>query len=559
MMTAMAYRDQKPMTAWTLAGIGAVSITFVMAGLGMVLAIRQTQSLADRPIADLRPEARRIIEGINERTLPRIKEFLEGVGKNLRADHRDYPFTGIDTPLWLDEVYLIDDSPSMVIWVRRDDGAWNRWRGDTGQPEKNEQYKAAIRRRLYSYLLAAQFDLPGQSSGIVPEMVEGEPVLYHWVDEHGVNGETVVAARLDQEEFVKQVVEPALPEARLEIVPRLAAKSKARLFPAWTEQLTEVAPPVAIAPAAEFVDLQHRNVTHQMLLFVVATAMAMAALLGVLWAMWRVFRREIALSKMKQAFVADVSHELKTPLALIRLFGETLMSGRVPTEAKRQEYYEIITRESGRLTHLINNILDFSRIDAGRKRYSMQATDISELVRETYEAYQLQLDHEGFEHQLIMAEALPTVYCDRDAVAQALINLINNAMKYTEKNDRFLGIDVSGETRRGRHGVLISVSDRGIGISPEDRNYLFQDFYRSNDERVRQRRGAGLGLALVKHIVDAHGGIVDVESRLVKGSTFRIFLPIGSESNAEDGSERPGLVAEVTRRGTRRSRQGAGK
>jgi signal transduction histidine kinase len=108
-----------------------------------------------------------------------------------------------------------------------------------------------------------------------------------------------------------------------------------------------------------------------------------------------------------------------------------------------------------------------------------------------------------------------------------LINLINNAMKYSDGDDRFLGIDVSLETRRGGHGVLISVSDRGIGIKPEDRNHLFTDFYRANDELVRARRGAGLGLALVKHIVDAHHGIVDVESRLVKGSTFRIFLPAG--------------------------------
>jgi signal transduction histidine kinase len=206
------------------------------------------------------------------------------------------------------------------------------------------------------------------------------------------------------------------------------------------------------------------------------------------------------------------------------------MSGRVPTDEKRHEYYTIIARESDRLTHMINNILDFARIDAGRKRYTFTRTDIAALVQETYEAYGLQLDHEGFEHQLVIGDDLPPVNADRDAIAQAIINLINNAIKYNDGQDKFLGIDVSRETRRGTHGVLISVSDRGIGIRPEDRNQLFTGFYRSADERVRQKRGAGLGLALVKHIADAHGGIVDVESRLVKGSTFRIFLPASTEA-----------------------------
>ncbi|NOX57698.1 MAG: HAMP domain-containing histidine kinase [Planctomycetes bacterium] len=298
----------------------------------------------------------------------------------------------------------------------------------------------------------------------------------------------------------------------------------------WTERLTPAVPFVELMPSKRLIRDQHEIVWRQTVYFIIGTVLVMAALTGVMWAMWRVFNRELALSRMKQSFVADVSHELKTPLALIRLFGETLLAGRVTSEEKRREYYEIITRESSRLTHLINNILDFARIDAGRKRYSMADCDVAALVKETYEAYLLQLEHEKFEHQLIVGEALPTIHCDRDAVAQAIINLINNAMKYSDGDDRFLGIDVSAETRRGGHGVLISVSDRGIGIKPEDRNHLFTDFYRANDDLVRARRGAGLGLALVKHIVDAHHGIVDVESRLVKGSTFRIFLPETPES-----------------------------
>jgi signal transduction histidine kinase len=253
-----------------------------------------------------------------------------------------------------------------------------------------------------------------------------------------------------------------------------------------------------------------------------------------MWVLARVARRELALTEMKSNFVADVSHELKTPLALIRLFGETLLSGRVTSEEKRQEYYEIITRESTRLTNLINNILDFSRIEAGRREYTLTATDIASVVRETYEAYRAQLEHDGFEHHLRVAPSLPNVNADADAVAQALINLINNAMKYSEQ-DRYLAIDVAKDTRRGRHGVLISVHDRGIGIRPEDRARLFDGFFRASAARVRDRGGTGLGLALVKHIVDSHGGLLDVESRLVKGSTFRVFLPAAESQDSSAG------------------------
>jgi signal transduction histidine kinase len=122
---------------------------------------------------------------------------------------------------------------------------------------------------------------------------------------------------------------------------------------------------------------------------------------------------------------------------------------------------------------------------------------------------------------------LPPVDADGDAIAQILVNLIHNAIKYSA-DERYVGIDVAADVRRGRRGVLISVHDRGIGIRPEDRAHLTDSFFRASDDRVRQRGGTGLGLALVKHIVEAHHGSLDVESRLVKGSTFRVFLPASS-------------------------------
>ncbi len=284
----------------------------------------------------------------------------------------------------------------------------------------------------------------------------------------------------------------------------------------------------ALQPDKAFVEEQRRTVVVLMLVYGGLTAAALATLLIVMWLLLRLVRRERALSELKANFVADVSHELKTPLALIRLFAETLQSGRVPSDEKRNEYYSVILRESTRLTNLINNILDFSRIDAGRKEYVLQPTDVADVVRETYDAYRPQLDHEGFEQHLTIGDPLPRVDADRDAISQVLVNLINNAIKYS-RNERYLAIEVSADTRRGRRGVLLSVHDRGIGIRPEDRAHLTEGFFRAGDSRVREQGGTGLGLALVKNIVDAHHGSLDIETRLVKGSTFRVFLPASAE------------------------------
>jgi len=247
-----------------------------------------------------------------------------------------------------------------------------------------------------------------------------------------------------------------------------------------------------------------------------------------MWFLTRVVRREVALTELKASFVADVSHELKTPLALIRMFAETLHDGRVASNEKRQEYYEVIMRESTRLTNLINNILDFSRIEAGRKEYHLEPTDVAAVVRQTYQSYCPQLDHAGFTHELKIADDLPRVDADSGAIAQIVVNLVTNAVKYSE-DDKHVAIEITSDTRRNRRGVLLSVHDRGIGISPEDRAMLTEGFYRASDDRVRAKAGAGLGLAVVRHIVDAHGGSLDVESRLVKGSTFRVFLPATPE------------------------------
>jgi signal transduction histidine kinase len=232
-------------------------------------------------------------------------------------------------------------------------------------------------------------------------------------------------------------------------------------------------------------------------------------------------RREVHLARLKSDFVANVSHELKTPLALIRLFAETLELGRVPSEEKAQQYYRVINKESHRLTQLINNILDFSRIEAGRKEYRLVPTDVARVVRDVIEAYRFQIEQQGFELTVAIDDDLPQVPADEEALGQAVLNLVNNAIKYSRET-RQIRVDVRREGSR----VLISVADRGIGIPRGEHKKIFEKFYRGEDSLVHETKGSGLGLALVRHIMEAHGGQVEVESAPAKGSTFTLVLPV---------------------------------
>ena len=232
-------------------------------------------------------------------------------------------------------------------------------------------------------------------------------------------------------------------------------------------------------------------------------------------------RREVHLSRLKSAFVANVSHELKTPLALIRLFAETLELGRVPSDGKKREYYHVINKESQRLTTLIDNVLDFSRIEAGRKEYRFEPTDVGRIVEDVLEAYRFPIETQGFALEVRVAEDLPEVEVDKEAIGQALVNLVNNAIKYS-RDEKSIRIALGKDDGR----VLLSVADRGIGIARSEQTKIFEKFYRAEDSLVHDSKGSGLGLALVRHIMEAHGGDVEVESAPGSGSTFTLVLPI---------------------------------
>jgi signal transduction histidine kinase len=236
---------------------------------------------------------------------------------------------------------------------------------------------------------------------------------------------------------------------------------------------------------------------------------------------YRNVSNELALAKLKSDFVSNVSHELRTPLALIRLYAETLELGRISTAGKHQQYYEIIRKESERLTSLINNILDFSRIEAGKKEYSFRETDVADLVRSTLESYRFEIEQNGFEFEQKIDNNLPPLTVDREAIARSLLNLVNNAVKYSAGR-KYLGVHLY----RRDGNVNLEVEDHGIGIAPKEQLKIFEKFYRVGDPLVHNTKGSGLGLSLVRHIVLAHGGKVAVESAPGRGSKFIIILPL---------------------------------
>ena len=235
--------------------------------------------------------------------------------------------------------------------------------------------------------------------------------------------------------------------------------------------------------------------------------------------------REMKLSAMKNEFVSNVSHELRTPLSSIRVFGEFMRRGRVTDQEKVKEYGTYIETESRRLTQLINNILDFSRIESGRKVYQFEPADVEEVVGGTLNTFGVRLRNSAIELAYHgPEEPLPELSLDANAIDRALSNLLDNAVKYSNGGDQ----RSTSRWRRTTPTSEIAVRDRGIGISRDEQQRIFERFHRVSTGLVHDVRGSGLGLSLVQHIVKAHGGRVTVDSKPGEGSTFTLHLPLAA-------------------------------
>lgn len=253
---------------------------------------------------------------------------------------------------------------------------------------------------------------------------------------------------------------------------------------------------------------------------IAATILVLLVLLGGVALIIRATDREARLAQAKANFVANVSHELKTPLSLLSLFSEILELGRVKNEEKRLEYYRIMRHESRRLNKVIDNILDFSKIEAGRKTYNFADGDMAEVIENVLSNYRYQIVNSGFDVETNIQRDLPPVSIDRDAMSQAISNLLDNAIKYSPEVKQ-----LSITTDRRGSDLSVEITDRGIGIPRAEQTRIFEKFYRVGNGLVHDVKGSGLGLSLVKHIIEAHKGTISVESDVGKGSRFTILLP----------------------------------
>jgi signal transduction histidine kinase len=259
--------------------------------------------------------------------------------------------------------------------------------------------------------------------------------------------------------------------------------------------------------------------THNLILgFSTLLILALSLILGIL-----LVRHMQRLAQQKLDFVTAVSHELRTPLAVICSAGDNLANGIVRQPEQLQQYGSVIRSEGQRLSDLVERVLAFAGVQAGRKRYGSAPVDLQHVLERVLHSEQLNLGDFTIERQI--APDLPFVRGDAAALGDALHNLIANAMKYSG-DERWLRVSASEQLGHQGSEIWISIEDRGIGISPIDVQHIFEPFYRAHSVMTAQIRGSGLGLALVKHTIEAHGGRITVESTLGVGSRFTLTLPV---------------------------------
>ncbi len=286
-----------------------------------------------------------------------------------------------------------------------------------------------------------------------------------------------------------------------------------RILPVPMQDFQLLASPIGADPVAK-ASMRNRAIYGVLLgLFYLTLA------LGVVFTA-RALYREARLSRLKTDFVSLVSHELRTPLTSIRMFIETLALGRVQDAAQTREVLRALAKETERLSELIERVLDWARIESGRRTYHRERLEAQRLIDGTMEAFRAQRPDAPVQLSCELQPNLPPLYVDREAITGALLNLMQNAFKYSGEDKR-IAVRAKAEHR----GVAIEVEDNGLGIPVRERKRIFERFYRVDDLLTRQTEGSGLGLSIAKRIVEAHGGKISVKSELGKGSCFTMHLP----------------------------------
>ncbi len=291
---------------------------------------------------------------------------------------------------------------------------------------------------------------------------------------------------------------------------RHARRTAAELRLPWTLYM------MSSNPAADLADLASRR-----LLLLGGLAMMAVLLMAGIYFIGRSVTRELELAQLKSDFVSAVSHEFRSPLTGMRQLTGMLATGRVPDPERQATYFDVLSRETIRLQRLVEGLLNFGRMEAGAMEYCFETTDVSALVSRVVTDFQQEVREDGYQIDLVAGGPAPLIRADPEALSRALWNLLDNAVKYSPECRT-----VRVELARDGNDFLVRVQDRGVGIPPGEQRDIFRKFVRGAAAASTHAKGAGIGLAMVDHIVRAHGGRIQIESEPGRGSTFTIILPV---------------------------------
>jgi two-component system phosphate regulon sensor histidine kinase PhoR len=448
-------------------------------------------------------------------------------------------------------ILLVDSAHDVLAFASRAGGAWG---------EEEEFRRLLVRRLLADMELGNQ---PDNELRHLHREYDGQSYLVSYWQRTSEGRRYIVIAWHD----IGRIVKDTLPELFTETALPGQAAAPSRLNVVDEQGRIIYGPPLRsgeftvgvkfpttlynwrlqVSPAAseELAQSVQNRKTLELVLVTLSCVVILAGVITILLAV----ERERRLNALKTDFVANVSHELKTPLALVRMFGEMLQSGRVASDEKRKEYLDIIVNESERLSNLIENVLDFARVERGRGAYDFalaSGDDVGRVVARAAQVLRYRAERENVRLEVDVKDDLPECRIDERALQLALINLIDNAIKYGKSGREDDPATVCVSAAREGETVLIRVADDGPGIARGEHERIFERFVRGKAAQGASDgnpvRGSGIGLALVKHIAESHGGTAHVESEPGRGSTFVLVLPAAKTAMAIDGKRARDIV-----------------
>lgn len=413
------------------------------------------------------------------------------------------------------QVYASDENGVQGIRKMLADASWV----DTTQIHQLIKYKKSGFQKVEALRSPNDGDENYQWLAFITQGTTGRPRLAGFVIDPEVFVEDIVGPRLQgiaRDQFILSVIQKGSGARIYNTAP--ADSAGTQVAEALTREfwlLPDYALGIRTRGASIQEVINNRTLTNMLLLIAVDLALILAVVL-----VFINVKKEVQLAQNKSDFVSNVSHEIRTPLALISMFAETLEMGRVKSEEKKQEYYTIIHKEAHRLSGIVNKILNFSQAEANKKTLHIEGVHPDTEIREILKTYDYHLANKGFTYTLQECPDM-RILADREAFVETVINLIDNAMKYSAEEKR---IEIS--CRKDKGVGHITVKDHGVGIRKTDQKHIFDKFYRVPSGNLAKSRGTGLGLSLVKQLMDAQHGTVSVDSELGKGSTFTLTFPL---------------------------------